>query len=311
MSLTLRSAKLVPVTAELSQKFRDMKPLKNERVLTSGRAKEHAKLLEEGRFFTPAWGMCEFNGDVYRGNGNHTSHLLTACLQQANGGMDEKSASFATDYLFVKGGKWTGNEPGDLPHVEPGTIKALVEEFVATSREDLVPFFERYDSRVSVRSKVDVLGIYVGEQQSLDELSRDKIRYALAGAVKAALKDAEAFKITSKLEVDHLMECSGMRIGEALRIPQIVDAVRWIIETVPEMCLYKHIVGAQVCAEIYANHGEQRGEAIINEMMSQIENETDPAASYEALLNKKRNRPTTESLLKRGRTVVKEIVKKL
>lgn len=308
MALKLMSVETVPVTKGLAKKFRDMKPLNNERGLKVTRAKHHVRLLADGDFFTPLWGSCLCNGVTYRGNGNHTSHVLSACMQAHNGGLDDRSKRFANEFLLTRGGEWQGEKPEDLPAVNDGQLQAVYEQFEADAEEDLVKLFQRYDSPESARSRIDQLCIYIGEQVELRELSSKKVRYALDGVLKAAHLNPSGFQLSESFAKSIFQ---GANKGESLRFAQVVRAVRWVVETVPDDALYKNTVGAQVCAEIYADYGESRGEKIIDEMMRQIEEETDPAAAWEAALTKKRNRPTAESLLKRGRTIVKDIAKKL
>lgn len=307
MSLKLVTTEIVPVTKSLAKKFRDMTPVSNERPLKANRAKSHVKLIMNNTFFTPQWGCCTLDGVTYRGNGNHTSNVLAACMQAHDGGLDERATEFAGKYLFVRGGDWTGDKAEDLPEVKEGEYEACVETFTADSANDLVTFFERYDSADSVRSKSDVMGVYIGEQSELRDLSRDRCRYALAGVMAAAKRDPDAFRLPG----DDLLRYRGTSSGKAFRVPQIRKAVRWIVETVPDANLYKNAVGAQVCAEVYATYGEGQGEKIVATMVQQIENDVDPAASFEAALNKRHNKPTVESLLKKGRFAVKEIAKTL
>lgn len=311
MALKLVSVETVPVTSSLAIKFRDMKSLPNERPLRSTRAKHHVDLIAADRFFTPLWGCCEFEGVLYRGNGNHTSNVLCCCLQaHSANGMDEHAMEFAKKHLLTAAGKWKGASIEDLPEVEEGQIKAVVETFYADDQRDFVDFFTRYDSSVSARSNQDVLGVYIAERVELLELSRDRVRYALSGVLPAVKKDPMAFGLPDGHEV-LLGACRGELIGKALRVSQIAKAVKWVVETVADVQLYKNPVGAQVCAEVYATYGEANGEKIINTMIEQIETDTDPAAGFEAALNKRHNKPTAESLLKKGRNAVKEIARKL
>lgn len=311
MALKLVSVETVPVTLSLAKKFRDMEQLPNERPLRSARAKHHVALIAHDKFFTPLWGCCEFEGVLYRGNGNHTSNVLACCLQaHSESGLDETSAAFAKKFLLTTGGKWKGSSPEDLPEVKDGGIQAVVETFYADEQRDLVDFFARYDSAVSARSNQDILGIYIAERVDLMELSRDRVRYALSGVVPAAKKDPTAFGLPEHQDVS-LSTYRGEEIGKALRVSQIAKAVKWVVETVPDVQLYKNPVGAQVCAEVYATYGESNGEKIINTMIEQIETDTDPSAAFEAALNKRHNKPTAESLLKKGRNAVKEIARKL
>jgi hypothetical protein len=302
MALKLLSAKIVPVTHDLAKRYRDMKPLKNERPLKKVRAKEQIKLLEDGKFFTAVWGECEYNGTIFRGNGNHTSHEITACFQAHNGGLDEKSESFVTAYLFAPGGKWSGETTEDLPKLEEGQIKALVEKFHADEPDDLVEFFRRYDAKESARSVGDILGIHVGEFDDLDGLERKKIGYALAGVLRSAKADPEVYGLT---DAGVLSRYQGAEVGHALKLPRVRAATKFIVETVPHEYLYSKIAGAQVFAELWSKEGDDKAEKVINEVVRQLEEDEEPAASWEAALNKKRNRPTLESLVKKGRTVLR------
>lgn len=306
--LKLTKTELLPIDKKLAKKFRDMRSLRNERDLKATRAKSHVDLISRNKFFTPLWGCCEHGGEVYRGNGHHTSHVLLACMQAHNGGLDAKSSEFVSEYLLPRGGKWSGDNAEDLPDVEEGEITACVEYFTADNDEDLVQFFKRYDSRESVRQASDVLGIYIGEQDDLKDLSKDRIRHALSGVLRVVKKEPEQLGLTKESEV---VAIRGDQQGMSLRNPVIRAAVKWIVETVPHADLYKQTIGAQICAEIYVQHGPSKGERIVAELARQIENDEDPGASFEQALNKRRNKPTEESLLKKGRSAIKSIYQSL
>lgn len=307
--LRLVSTEMIPVTANVARKFRDMKALTNERELKAGRAKNHLNLLRRGNFFTPLWGSCEYKGDVYRGNGNHTSRLLLCCLQaHTKAGLDGASQQFFEEYLRGNVGGLVIENAVDLPEVREKEITACVESFTAETHEDLVEFFRRYDSAASARSQKDLLGIYIGESSDLAELSRDRVRYALNGVLKVCKTDPASFGVDSS-SGSQLSLFKGSQTGAALRIPGIIRAVKWIVETVPDSRLYKNAVGASVCAEIYATYGDNAGAKIVDKMIEDIEADNDPAAAFEAALNKRHNKPTPETILKKGRTAVREIAK--
>ena len=62
MALKLVSTEIVPITKSVAKRFRDMVALPNERTLKATRAKQHVKLIADGKFFTPLWGCCTFEG---------------------------------------------------------------------------------------------------------------------------------------------------------------------------------------------------------------------------------------------------------
>src|SRR5262245_5542185 len=111
MALVLKSVAKVPVTLELALRFRDMEALKGERDLMSHRAKGQVRLIEDREFFPVLWGEMKYGDKFLRGNGNHTSHVIVACMQAHRDGLDEESRRFVYDLLLVKGGKWTGKSP--------------------------------------------------------------------------------------------------------------------------------------------------------------------------------------------------------
>ncbi len=307
MALKLVSAEKVPVTVDLAMRFRDMKSLKNERELKAARAKRHCELLAAGNFFTAVWGECHWKGEDYRGNGNHTSHLLTACLQQTDGGLDETSTAFVETYLEARGNGWTGSA-ADLPPVQEGEIDALVERYTADNENDLVEFFRRYDPKESARSSGDLFSIHIGEWKDLDGLERKKVAYAVSGVLRAAKLDPERFGFHDDRQLSSL---SGGDRGRVLQIAEVRKAARWIVETVPDESLYSKVAGAQVFAGVWAKSGPREGEVIVEELMRQIDKEEDPGAAWEAALNKRHNRPTLENLVNKGQKAVKEIMSKL
>lgn len=308
--LKLVSTKVVPVTLELAKKFRDMAPLKNERSLKAKRARRAAGLIEAKQFFNLLWGSCEYNGVLYRGNGNHTSNLLTACMQAMNGELDEKAKDFAENYLFGKSADWSGETADDLPDVNPGDFSAVVEHFKADDEDDIAAFFTRYDPAVSARSNSDLLGVYQAEHDDLQTLSRDRVRHALNGVL--AVYATEAFEnVFGTYDPDTTVNWKGNGLGLALRNPQIRNATRWIVENVTDGKLYKNATGARLCATVFAKYGPESAAAILERIAADADEEVEPAASYLAQLNKKSNKPTPESLFKKGERVVEAVIREL
>ncbi len=305
------SYELVPLTLSLAEKFRDMNSLNNERPLKKARVRDHLALLYLGRFFTMHWGCCESDGVVYRVNGNHTSNLMTVCLQaHTKDGLDERSREFFDNFIAGKSGGISVDEPADLPKLKENGLQVFVETFSATTADDLITCFRRYDSASSARSQGDVLGIYIGEQEELNDLSRERVKCALNGVLPVVKRQPKMFGMSSG-EAGELSKFRGASTGSALRVPCILKAVRWIVESVPFSDLYKNSIGAQVCAEVYASYGEELGAKILDEMVKEIEADVDPSAAFEQALNKKHNKPTPETIMKKGRMAVSQIAKNI
>ncbi len=304
MTLKCVSVEVVTITPELALKFRDMYSLRGERELLADRAKWQLKLLEEGQLHTMQWGRCLFTPESrkYRLNGNHTSHLITACYQAHNGGMDENSIRFVSNYLNMQQGRKKKTAPQiNLPNLENVFLKASVEDFVADTYDDLLAGFQRYDNKASARKIKDVLGTYIGKHDDITGLEKSKIAFVLAGIHRASLKDPQTFGFVdyrqAKLHFDN-----GR--GAALSIDKVRQCVRWVIETVPSVSLYRTIAGAQVMSETWAKYGEETGSKIIEEIDRQLQEGEDPAASWEDALTKTRNRPTIDNLVGKGRKAI-------
>lgn len=303
------SNELVPLTMALAKKFRDMKALNNERPLKKARVRDHLALLYQRRFFSMHWGCCESDGMLYRVNGNHTSNLMLTCMQaHSDGGLDEKSRLFFDQFIAGKSAGLSVDDPSDLPKIAENEFTVHLETFAATSADDLITCFRRFDSASSARSQGDVLGIYIGEQDALNDLSRERVKCALNGVLPVIKRQPKMFGL-SAAEAGELTKFRGPSTGSALRIPCVLKAVRWIVESVPYFDLYKNAIGAQVCAEVYASYGEELGSQILEEMVKEIEADVDPSAAFEQALNKKHNKPTPETIMKKGRMAVSQIAK--
>jgi hypothetical protein len=290
--------KLSLATLKLSMEFRDMKCLEGERELKATRAQEQLALLREEKMFTLIWGKCLFNGVWYRVNGNHTSNLMTACLQQSVlGSLDETSSAFVDEYL--SGGKKHGTVI--LPPVEEDTVPVLVEAFTADDYGDLINAFRRYDAKGSARNGREILRVYQAEYPDLIGLEKKKVGYALAGVLTVG-KNPQAFGFTDGKQVAFYARESNR--GAALRHEQVRKAVAWVIETVPFEDLYTHVAGSHICVEAYLRHGEDEGANVVRRLAQQVEDEEEPGFSWYTRLTKKRNRPTKESLVKEGRKVI-------
>jgi len=314
MALILVSREVVPITLSLAKRFRDMEALKNERALKAPRAKRQAHLLEDGDFFTALWGECLYQGNTLRGNGNHTSNLITACFQaHSKKGLDERAQAFVDEYLFTRGGEWGGNRVSDLPEIEEGKLFALVEKFTAEDEDDLLKFFRRYDPKESQRGLDDLLNIAIGRYPHLDELEKKKVGYALKGVIRAARLEWEKFGLgeDKTVAMGRLRICRGAEEGEALKFGPVREAVQWIVQTVPEVSMYKKVPAAQIMAEIWAKYGPEEGERVVAEIHRQMDEEDTPAYKWSVALNKTSKTETTDALVNKGRKALKAVLDSL
>lgn len=308
MALFWKVPKIVPLTLELALRFRDMQSLKGERHLQSKRAKEVVRLISDRKFTSPTWGEMSFHGVDIRGNGNHTSHDIVACMQAHRDGLDERSQKFVHEHLLTRGGPWSGTNPEDLPAIADKEYSVVLEKCTGNTEQDQVEFFSRYDSKWSVRSAQDLLGIYVGNYDDLAGLNIKRIIHAMAGVLRCA-RDGyyDKFGFVERSDV----KLNGDTRGLALANEQVRCCIRWIIETVPEHHLYQLAPTAQVFAEEWVKHGSEKAEQVIERFVEMLRNEEDPASAWETSFLKKRNAPTSESLLKKGRTVMRLISEEL
>lgn len=310
MALSEISVRLVPLTMALAKEFRDMKSVKREREIGEDRLKNLAKLLEQGMFFTPEWGKCQLDGEVYRVNGNHTSHMLTACFQAHNGGLDEKSQWLFDTILSKKGGGWHCTSPDDLPQVDEGFVKVRVDHFKAETRKDLMDAYARYDSKKSARTTAHLLNIHIGEHEDLDEYGDRDIASILGGIQRAARLNPTGFGMTDKDEV--IRRFKGIR-GPALEVSEIRRAVAWVINTVPMRALYSKVAGAQVFVEVWAKHGEEEATRMVEVLWEMIEanGEKDPAVKWSNELTRRVNKPTLAKLVNGGRAAFNAVTTRM
>jgi len=287
---------LVPLVLELSLEFRDMLSVKNERALSATRLRHQLNWVEKGTFFTPTWGCVRWDGDNYRSNGNHTSHLTTLLLQNLEGTIDAVSEKILREFLRLT--------PDSLPQLPKG-IMVSREQGYAEEHDDLLTAFLRYDNKNSVRSAKDLRNIYIGEQIDLQGLSQELVGKALSG-VLGAIKSGATDKIDSKA-IRREMQISN---GAALRIPLVRQAVRWIVENVEEKILYEKSAGAQVFAEVFFEHGPDFAGILVEQFMILKQDEKSPAAIWVGKLGRVFGSMTSESLITSGRKVFQQLSRK-
>lgn len=308
MALKFVSKTVEPVTLELALRYRDMRSVNNERPLQAVRAKTQVNLISHGEFNGMEWGECELNGVTYRGNGNHSSHVLVACIQaHTDSGLDDKSEEFFKTYLAKGRGPWKGDAPTDLPEVRPGELVASIERYTADSDVELAKFFKRYDPAWSARRASDVINIYAGEHDCLRRLPSRLVNKAVLGTA-AAIKDDPRL---AGLPTYAVPPGSG-EVGILLREPVIRECVRWLVEEVTDSTLYSSTEAAAVCVEAYFQHGPESASAILMEILRQADaDDNSPGAAFYSLLTRRRPKPTRTSIMARGRKAIKSIAEKL
>jgi hypothetical protein len=67
-----------PLTIELAEQFRDMKPSPTERDLDPKRVQRLREKLLAGHSITYQWSTAKLGHEVFRMNGNHSSNMLSA-----------------------------------------------------------------------------------------------------------------------------------------------------------------------------------------------------------------------------------------
>lgn len=303
MSKLRTKNRIVPVTLDLALKFRDMRQVEGERELKAERSKVQAKLLEDGKLLTLHWGCCNLDGETYRTNGKHTSHLVAACLQATIGELDTVSTNFLENTLYKRGGKWSAQSPEDLPELHDGDLIAVVEEVDAESEEDLIELFRRWDARSSARDASDELSILMNrEAYNLTGIEKRKYARALAGAQRAAKVNPEQFGFSNKGAVPSDR-------GGLINCEEIRECSKWIVETVSYEELYVPVGAAQGFAEMWANYTEEEATQLVKDLIELIDEEDNKIAGWYNTVSNKRKRPTIESLVKDTRNILAYVAK--
>jgi len=126
----------VPLTRELAEEMKNMKPSPTERVLNANRVAFLRQKVEENMWVSAQWAKAKFNGEYLRMNGQHSSEMLCTL----------------PDELFPK---------GSFVHMD----EYQVEDF-----EGLALLFQQFDAQKSSRNAEDVAGAYKGLHRELDEV---------------------------------------------------------------------------------------------------------------------------------------------
>jgi hypothetical protein len=304
-----KGVRKVPLTLELALQFRDMKSNRGERDIKSANVREQAHLLSVGQLMTLFWGKYYRDGEEKRGNGNHTSHLAVACMQATRGELDQKSLEFCTRHLFSRAGPY--HTAADLPRLHDKQLTVVIEEVDTENDEDEILYFRRWDNRKSARTAGDEFNLWVRMRTDFDEMDSRRVRAALNGVIHAARGNPEAFGFDDAAEVTRLTRDSK---GASLDIPQVRDAVLWIVATVPRPELYQKIAGAAVWAEVWAKFAPDtidRADAVVEEFIERLDSEEQGAMRWWQALTWSRKSDTPESLIKRGRALLQRIAEEI
>lgn len=148
MGIRLKSSKILSCTHRLVEHFATMTPAKCDRPLNPRRMEFLKKEIEAGRFFTPRWVAiyCLEDKVWYRGNGKHTSTLLS---------------------------QMNGTAPKDL--------KVCVDQFEVDTLKDVAELYATFDSRSGVRSLMDIVRIVSATDPDLEGVSMKVITNAVSG----------------------------------------------------------------------------------------------------------------------------------
>jgi hypothetical protein len=154
MSIKLTNVAKVPLTLQLAQRFRDMKPLKGERRLKRSRMNFFRAALRTGIFRDVTWAECTIGTDhtSNRGDGQHTSNVLCELEEEK----------------FPEG------------------LSAMVMTYHLDDEvNDAAQFFELFNNPISARSADDRMHQYrsrypVLEQQDIPEAFLTKVAKIIA-----------------------------------------------------------------------------------------------------------------------------------
>lgn len=113
-----------PLTRELTRKFAVNLAWVGERPLSPAHVRWLRNEFDEGRFYAPSWAKAWLHGDLYRVNGQHSSHMLN-----------------------------------ELNGVFPENLQVHVSEFQCDEQSDLIQLFSTFDSRSSSRNVVDIVRV--------------------------------------------------------------------------------------------------------------------------------------------------------
>lgn len=129
--------KVIQLTKEMAQKFRDMDGVPSDRDLSVRRIEAYRKIAEAGLFRPLQWATahCSETGGTYRVNGKHTSTL------------------FSDDSVTI-----------------PRGLVSIIEHFKCDTMEDLAKLYSTYDSRLVTRTTNDINKSFAAVDEDLADV---------------------------------------------------------------------------------------------------------------------------------------------
>lgn len=143
----LCSSEVKDLTVKEVTKFCAIKTSTVEREITKKRIKHLREKIDAGLGVTFHWVTAELNGETIRGNGHHSSTMLS-------------------EYP---------------PEKFPKDLKVFLEHYKCDTTDDFALLFQQFDDRASSRSSDDVSAVYQGFQPELIDVPHGIARLAIDG----------------------------------------------------------------------------------------------------------------------------------
>jgi hypothetical protein len=227
------AVRLEELTPELARKFSEMPHLDGERRRKPRRLADILKWIKDGEFAGPTWSVATLKGDAeaiqYRANGQHTSYVLSRL-------------------------------PADVPF--PDGLMVAIEIYELDSlEEDAEKLFNIFDNPASVRSNVDVCGLYLAHYSELADISPEFVQMICNGInlYRASIKDG----------LTHAARQRGLHLVDAENRRFVVWATGF------RTYEHHHFLGRSgITAEMYADW--LADEALATEFWTYVINESHP-----------------------------------
>lgn len=149
-SFKLVGSSTTKLHAATAKEFAEMKGSPTERDLNLPRVKHLRAKADQGLLTPFNWTTAIVDGEKYRMNGQHSSHMLVEMAKEG---------------------------------VFPEDLIVHLDEYEVETMQDLALLFRQYDDRKSSRSPADVSGAYQGLQADLLEIDRKLAKLAVEGMV--------------------------------------------------------------------------------------------------------------------------------
>jgi hypothetical protein len=200
-SFELLKAETLPLTRELVERHRGLKASPTERALKPKRVAELSERLKNDLCVTFGWVTAEYDGTIYRMNGQHSGYVLS----QMNGEF-------------------------------PADMYVHLDHYKVDSKEGLAELFRQFDARMSARSPEDVSGAYQGLEADLEGVPVDVGKLAIDGiawhehyvvGVPSQSGDDKYRLFHHEVYHDFIKWCDGIltKKNHELRTPAIVAAI--------------------------------------------------------------------------------------